>query len=54
MDPALWELLRVGVGADGNEVIEAAIRLAQPGIESPRRPGDLPLWDDRNVPDTRP
>ena len=35
MDPALWELLRVEAGTDGDRVLEAVIRLARPGIEIP-------------------
>ena len=35
MDPALWELLRAEAGTDGDRVLEAVIRLAQPGIEIP-------------------
>ena len=35
MDPALWELLRAEAGADGDRLIEAIIRLAQPGTEIP-------------------
>src|ERR1700758_5122370 len=35
MDPALWELLRVEAGVDGDRVLEAIIRLARPGIEIP-------------------
>ncbi len=35
MDPALWELLRVGEGAHGDRLIEAVIRFAEPGTEVP-------------------
>jgi phosphatidylserine/phosphatidylglycerophosphate/cardiolipin synthase-like enzyme/subtilisin family serine protease len=35
VDPALWELLRAEAGADGDRVLEAAIRLARPGLEIP-------------------
>jgi subtilisin family serine protease len=35
VDPALWELLRAEAGTDGDRVLEAVIRLAQPGIEIP-------------------
>jgi subtilisin family serine protease len=36
MDPALWEeLLEAEAAADGDRVLEAIIRLAQPGIEIP-------------------
>lgn len=35
MDPALWELLRAAAGTNGDEELEAIIRLARPGIEIP-------------------
>jgi len=35
VDPALWELLRAEAGTDGDRILEAIIRFAQPGIEIP-------------------
>lgn len=35
MDPALWELLRTEAGTDGDQMLEAIIRLSRPGIEIP-------------------
>jgi subtilisin family serine protease len=35
VDPALWELLRAEAGTDGDQVLEAVIRLARPGLEIP-------------------